>query len=154
MYPRSGGEKVYLEEAYRRPKAIATIMFATYTVTLGFTATGCISFAANILNAVHPGSDKSANEWEKRGIALSVITFVVLMHGLTPRAGVRIMNLLAWIKVVTLLFIIVSGWGVLSGRVKSVPDPQASFRHAFRGSKKEVNPYVTALFKVIFSFAG
>jgi hypothetical protein len=76
------------------------------------------------------------------------------MHGLTPRAGVRVMNMLACLKIVTLLFIIFSGWAVLSGKVKSVPDPGRSFRSAFKGSKTHVNPYALALFKVIFSFAG
>jgi hypothetical protein len=37
MFPRSGGEKVYLEAAYRRPRSLATVVFACYTVTLGFT---------------------------------------------------------------------------------------------------------------------
>jgi L-type amino acid transporter 9 len=37
MFPRSGGEKVYLEAAYRRPRSLATVVFACYTVVLGFT---------------------------------------------------------------------------------------------------------------------
>jgi hypothetical protein len=39
MIPRSGGEKVYLEAVYRRPKLLATIVFAVYSVFLGFTGT-------------------------------------------------------------------------------------------------------------------
>ena len=41
MIPRSGGEKVYLEAAYRRPKLLATTVFATWAVVLGFTAATC-----------------------------------------------------------------------------------------------------------------
>jgi len=37
MIPRSGGEKVYLEAAYKRPKLLATIVFAVQAVLLGFT---------------------------------------------------------------------------------------------------------------------
>src|ERR1700753_2394693 len=37
MFPRSGGEKVYPEAAYRRPRSLATVVFASYTVLLGFT---------------------------------------------------------------------------------------------------------------------
>ena len=42
MIPRSGGEKVYLEAVYKKPKFLATIIFATNAILLGFTAAGCI----------------------------------------------------------------------------------------------------------------
>jgi solute carrier family 7 (L-type amino acid transporter), member 9/15 len=42
MYPRSGGEKVYLEAVYRRPKYLATVIFAANAIILGFTAGNCI----------------------------------------------------------------------------------------------------------------
>jgi hypothetical protein len=45
MIPRSGGEKVYLEAIYRRPKYLATMIFAMNAILLGFTAAGCIVFA-------------------------------------------------------------------------------------------------------------
>lgn len=37
MIPRSGGEKVYLEAAYRRPKRLITTVFAVQAIALGFT---------------------------------------------------------------------------------------------------------------------
>lgn len=37
MIPRSGGEKVYLEAAYKRPKLLATVVFAFQVILLGFT---------------------------------------------------------------------------------------------------------------------
>lgn len=37
MMPRSGGEKVYLEAAYRSPKLLITVVFAVQAVALGFT---------------------------------------------------------------------------------------------------------------------
>lgn len=42
MMPRSGGEKVYLEAVYKKPKHLATIIFATNAILLGFTAANCI----------------------------------------------------------------------------------------------------------------
>ncbi|KAI9833347.1 MAG: hypothetical protein M1819_003742 [Sarea resinae] len=150
LFPRSGGEKVYLEAVYRRPKLLATVIFSVQAVLLGFTASGCIVFASNILLAAH----HTASEWEKRGIAIAVIVAVTLVHTFLPRIGVRIMNILGMIKVVILVFIIVTGWVVLSGRIHRIPDPNASFRHAFAGSAKSSNPYATALFKVLNSYAG
>lgn len=42
MFPRSGGEKVYLEAVYKKPKHLATVFFASNAILLGFTASGCI----------------------------------------------------------------------------------------------------------------
>lgn len=42
MFPRSGGEKVYLEAVYRRPKYLATVIFAANAIILGFSAANCI----------------------------------------------------------------------------------------------------------------
>ena len=39
MIPRSGGEKVYLEAAYQRPKLLATTVFAFQAILLGFSGT-------------------------------------------------------------------------------------------------------------------
>ena len=42
MFPRSGGEKVYLEAVYRRPKQLATVIFAVNAVMLNFSSGNCI----------------------------------------------------------------------------------------------------------------
>ena len=42
MFPRSGGEKVYLEAVYKKPKYLATVLFAANAILLGFTASSCI----------------------------------------------------------------------------------------------------------------
>lgn len=52
MFPRSGGEKVYLEAVYRKPTYLATVVFAANAILLGFTASGCIvSLAFNIIKS-------------------------------------------------------------------------------------------------------
>lgn len=149
MFPRSGGEKVYLEAVYRKPKYLATIVFATNAIILGFTASGCIVFASNILVA----AEQSAGRWNERGIALGVIFFVTLLHGLTPKTGVLIMNLLSIFKIVILLFVVITGWVVLSGKTR-VTDPHYNFRNAFAGSSTSSYEYATATFKVLNAYAG
>ncbi|RFU27127.1 hypothetical protein B7463_g9211, partial [Scytalidium lignicola] len=150
MFPRSGGEKVYLEAVYKRPKLFATVIFSTQAILLGFTASGCIVFASNILLA----AGHKVTDWNERGIALGVIVFVTFIHTFVPKTGVLIMNALSSIKLIILLFIVVTGWVILGGNVHSVPDPHASFRNGFANSVHSGGPYATALFKVINSYAG
>ncbi|KAJ5610870.1 hypothetical protein N7510_007589 [Penicillium lagena] len=150
MIPRSGGEKVYLEAVYRRPKLLITVVFATQAIALGFTASGCVVFASYVVVA----AGREASEWEERGVAIAVIVFITLMHTFLPKWGVRGMNVLGVFKIALLLFIVVTGWVVLSGRVSSVPDPYASFHNSFAGSATSSNPYAIALFKVLNSYTG
>jgi len=42
MYPRSGGEKVYMEVVYKKPKFLATVIFAANAILLEYTAANCI----------------------------------------------------------------------------------------------------------------
>ncbi|KAI0760733.1 amino acid transporter [Fomes fomentarius] len=149
MYPRSGGEKVYLEVVYKKPKYLVTVIFAVNAIVLGFTAAGCIVFAQNILVA----AGHTAERWVTRGIALGVIFFVTLLHGLTPRLGIWVMNGLSLFKIFILVFIVITGWAVLAGNTR-VQDPHANFRNAFAGSSHSSNDYATATFKVLNAYAG
>lgn len=97
------------------------------------------------------------------------------MHGFTPRFGVRLMNVISIFKVsdgdlalrcspvanldvlpqiIILLIVVVSGWVVLAGGVKSIPDPHRNFRNGFAGSSHSAYNYASALFKVLNSFTG
>ncbi|TBU22467.1 high affinity methionine permease [Dichomitus squalens] len=152
MFPRSGGEKVYLEAVYKKPRYLVTVIFAANAIILGFTAAGCIVMPDSILKA----AGHTADRWVTRGIALggkSIIGFVTILHGLTPRLGVWVMNGLSIFKIVILVFVVVTGWAVLAGNTP-VKDPHANFRNAFAGSSHSGNDYATAMFKVLNAYAG
>ncbi|KAH9836157.1 high affinity methionine permease [Rhodofomes roseus] len=149
MIPRSGGEKVYLEAAYKRPRHLATIVFATNAILLGFTAANCIVFASYVLEA----AGATVTRWNERGIALGVIFAVTLLHGFTPRTGIWLMNILSVFKIVILIFVVIAGWVVLSGRTH-IADPHANFRNAFAGSSHSSYDYATATFKVLNAYTG
>ncbi|KAI0063742.1 amino acid transporter [Artomyces pyxidatus] len=149
MFPRSGGEKVYLEVVYKKPKYLATVIFAANAIILGFSSSNCLVFAQNILvSAGH-----SADRWVVRGIALGVIFFTTFLHGFTPRLGVYLMNVLSVFKIFILIFIVIAGWVVLSGKTH-IEDPHVNFRDAFAGSSHSGNDYATATFKVLFAYSG
>lgn len=150
MFPRSGGEKVYLEAVYQRPRLLATVVFSTQAILLSFTASGCIIFAENILIA----ADHSVTEWGERGIAIAVIIVITCIHTFIPNLGVKMNNVLGLIKIVVLLFIVITGWVVLGGKVHKIQDPRASFRNSFTGSSSSGYDYATALFKVLNSYTG
>ncbi|KZW03342.1 amino acid transporter [Exidia glandulosa HHB12029] len=149
MWPRSGGEKVYLEAIYRKPRYLVTVIFAMNAILLGFTAAGCIVFANNILIV----AGHTATRWAARGIALAVIFFVTILHGFTPRLGIWLMNFLSVFKLIILIFVVITGWVVLSGKTH-IEDPHVNFRDAFAGSSHSGNDYATAMFKVLNAYAG
>jgi L-type amino acid transporter 9 len=42
MIPRSGGEKVYLEAMFRRPRNLATVIYATTVILLDISSGNCL----------------------------------------------------------------------------------------------------------------
>ncbi|KAG9318050.1 amino acid transporter [Chiua virens] len=131
------------------PKYLATVIYGAISILLGFEASGCIVFASNI--DVSAGT--VATTWSERGIAVGAISLVVLIHGLTPRIGVYIMNLLSIFKIIILLFVVITGWVVLSGSSRIV-DPGANFNDTFTGSSHNGSDYATGMFKVLFAYSG
>uniref|UniRef100_A0A0D2YGJ7 Low-affinity methionine permease n=1 Tax=Fusarium oxysporum (strain Fo5176) TaxID=660025 RepID=A0A0D2YGJ7_FUSOF len=115
MLPRSGGDKVYLEFAYRRPRLLASTLFAMYAVLLGFTASNCIIFS------------------------------------------VKIQDVLGWIKIGIIVFMILSGFYVVIFRPNTTSAPlthQLAWEHLWEETSWNWGVIATSLFKVFYSFAG
>lgn len=125
--PRSGGEKNYLERVYRKPKYLATSVFLSQMVLLGFSSGNSLAFGRYVLFA--SGGD-APDGWAARGIGVGCITFAVILHSTFPKWGMRLFDVLGVFKVVVLLFIIFSGFAALAGH-RRVPDPH-NFDHAVR----------------------
>ncbi|PHH67378.1 hypothetical protein CDD81_147 [Ophiocordyceps australis] len=154
--PRSGAEKNYLERAYRHPHYLASCMLAFQTILLGISSANCLSFGRYALSAAGRQSDG----WQARGIAVSSITFAVIMHTVLPKWGLRVLNLLGALKIVCLLLIIFSGFAALAGH-RHVPDPH-NFEHGFQASPDEspidaggrIYAYSNAMLNIIYSYQG
>lgn len=145
---RNGGEKNYLEYVYKKPKFLATAMFAAYAVLLGWAASNSVVFGQYILNA----ADVEVDRWNQRGIGLACVTAAFLIHGFALKWGLRLQNFLGVVKLVIIVFIVVTGWVALAGHTK-IETPH-NFTNAFEGTTGSGYGVVMALYNVIWSFIG
>uniref|UniRef100_A0A8H7K4X3 Nephrocystin 3-like N-terminal domain-containing protein n=1 Tax=Bionectria ochroleuca TaxID=29856 RepID=A0A8H7K4X3_BIOOC len=157
MLPRSGGEKVYLEFTYRHPRFLASTLVAIQAVLLGL-ASNCVVFSQYVLFALgidHP------SEVLRKGLAAGLLVFVTVTHGVFPKTGIRLQNILGWVKIAIVGFMILSGIYVLvfrpgtatTGSSPPVSD-QLSWDHVWEGSVWNWGTIATSFFKVLYSFAG
>lgn len=70
MLPRSGGDKVYLEFTYTRPRFLASTLVAVQAVLLGFTASNCVIFSQYTFFAF---DSEPGDAWRK-GLAVALLT--------------------------------------------------------------------------------
>ncbi|TGJ82923.1 hypothetical protein E0Z10_g5865 [Xylaria hypoxylon] len=158
MLPRSGGDKVYLEFTYKRPRFLASTLVATQAVLLGFTASNCVIFSQYVFFAfdVEP-----ADVWRK-GLAVALLTVITVIHGVWYRAGIRIQNFLGWLKVGLVVFMVLSAFYVVIFRPSHDgpgEEPTVSFGPEgwdglWEGSDWSFGTIATSLFKVFYSYAG
>ncbi|KAL2270446.1 hypothetical protein VTJ83DRAFT_2630 [Remersonia thermophila] len=157
--PRSGGEKVYLERVYRKPRYLATCIFAVQFVLFAISTGNSISFSSYLLRAAT--GDAQDGSWLNRGIAMAAITVVCLIHSLAPRWGIWLSNCLGAFKLVLLSLLVCTGFAALSGRME-VPDPEnfSSFHGpgwewtASADTAGAAGGYALALLQVLYSYSG
>ena len=145
---RNGGEKNYLEYVFKKPRFLVTAMFAAYVVLLGWAASNSVVFGEYILNA----ADVEVSRWNQRGIGLACLTTAFLVHSVALKWGLHLQNFLGVVKLVIIVFVVVSGWVALGGHMKI--DPPHNFRNAFEGTTGSGYGIVMALYNVIWSFIG
>jgi hypothetical protein len=153
MLPRSGGEKVYLEFVYRKPRFLASTLVATQAVLLGFTASNCIVFAQYTLYAF----DVEATDLRRKSLAVGLLTAITIVHGCFMKTGIFIQNFLGWIKVVLVIFMVFSSLFVVAFRDVKVDGMRSHFpagSDLWKGSDWSWGIITTSLFKVFYSFAG
>jgi hypothetical protein len=100
-------------------------------------------------------ADIEVDRWNQRGIGLACITSAFLIHGLALKWGIRLQNLLGFIKVIIILVIVVCGWVALAGHLKLPKGKKPhNFTNAFEGTTGSAYGVVTALYNVIWSYIG
>lgn len=153
MLPRSGGEKVYLEYTYRRPRFLASTLVAVQAVLLGFTASNCIIFGKYTLFAL--GIEPS--EIAQKTLAVGLLTAITIVHGCFLRTGILVQNILGWMKVVLIGFMFLTGLFVVLFREQSPSEAStgiASWDGLWEDSEWSWGIISTAIFKVSYSYAG
>ena len=159
MLPRSGGSKVYLEYTYRHPRFLASILVAASAVLLGFTATNCIVFAKYTLFAFGQAPD----DLSVKLLAIGLLTWITVVHSCFYRTGIWIQNVLGWLKIALVVFMIFTGLFVVIFRPQtSTAFPEQASREKavyawddlWTGSNWGLNNLSTSFFKVLYSYAG
>ncbi|KAK3368223.1 amino acid permease-domain-containing protein [Podospora didyma] len=160
--PRSGGEKVYLERVYQRPRYLATCIFAVQFVLFAISTGNSISFSSYLLRAITPEQESKDGTWLNKGVSIAAISGVCLIHSFTPRLGVWLSNGLGAFKLVLLSLVVCTGFAALAGRgVKESPRNFSTFHGPGsvnegkeEGTAGTTAGYALALLQVLYSYSG
>ncbi|KAK3682825.1 amino acid permease-domain-containing protein [Podospora appendiculata] len=146
---RSGSEVVYLEQAYPRPKWLFPTAFAFISVALSFSSGNAIVLSQYLFRI----NGHVPTAWELKGVALAGYTVATLAVSFNTRLSYLFSNGIGIVKVLTLIFVAITGLVVLGGNVKSIPDPKINFVNSFEGTATAYG-ITNALYRIIFSYAG
>lgn len=146
---RNGGDVAYLEEAYPRPKFLVPTVYAAISVSLSFTTSSALAFGQYVLNA----SEVETKTWYYRGIAIGALTLACFLVAVSTNLSLRLQNILGFIKVIFMMFIVILGWVILGGGTK-VADPTASFKNMWEGTTTDGYNITNSIIKVVFSYGG
>ncbi|KAK6198658.1 amino acid permease-domain-containing protein [Scheffersomyces amazonensis] len=146
---RSGGDVAYLEQAYPKPDFLVPTSYAAVSVVLSFSVSSAIAFGEFVLNA----SGTEVTTWKERGVGVAILTFAAILTIANSKWSLKLANLLGFVKMVTITFIIITGFVNLGGNTR-VAEPHAVFKDAWKGSTSDGNAIANAIIKVSFSYSG
>ncbi|KAK6189216.1 hypothetical protein LQW54_013498 [Pestalotiopsis sp. IQ-011] len=154
MLPRSGGEKVYLEFTYPRPRFLASTIVATQAILLGFTASNCIIFS----QYVHWALDLEPRDVSRKLLAAALMTVITIIHGCFYKTGIRIQNFLGWIKVGLVTFMVLAALYVVLFKPNQTKARQIQATERWDDLWKDTDwsfgTVATSLFKIFNSYTG
>jgi amino acid transporter len=128
---------------------------AVNAVLLGFTASNCIVFSQYVLFAFRIEPTPIL----QKALAVGLLTWITVVHGSFLRTGIFIQNVLGWVKVGLIVFMIATGVFVVLFRPETAGalDFKADSGHwdsIWKDSNWNWGIISTALFKVFYSYAG
>ncbi|KAG5752384.1 hypothetical protein H9Q72_013964 [Fusarium xylarioides] len=100
----------------------------------------CVSSNAIVLSRyLWRIAGKTPSDWEMKGVAIAAYTLAVICVIAHNKYSLWAVNVLGFFKIITLIFISITGFVVLGGNVSRIPDPNANFRNAFEGTTTNGN---------------
>ncbi|KAJ5589139.1 amino acid transporter [Penicillium hordei] len=158
MLPRSGGDKVYLEFTYRRPRWLMSTIIAARAVLQMMTANNCIIFGEYLVYGISPES----SDWARKVASLGLLLGCALIHGFFLRLGIQIQNTLGWCKIGLMVLVALTAMITVlyrsTGSSSQLPSdfvvasPQSP--GPWEGSNWGFEVLSLALFKVHYAYAG
>ena len=151
---------------YRRPRYLATSVFAVQFILFAVSTGNSISFSSYLLKSIDPSFDSRESSWSNRGVAAGAISAVCLIHSFTPKTGIWLSNGLGGFKIILLLLVVCTGFAALAGRAHvQLPDNFTRFDGAgsvWDNDEEGVVPatatraarYALALSQVLYSYGG
>jgi APA family basic amino acid/polyamine antiporter len=142
MYPRAGGDYVYLREAYHPLAGFLVGWLSFFVIFAGTIATLAIGFAEGLAQFV------ALSPAGKGAVAVALILVTSALNYLDIRTGARINNSMATIKLLTLIGLAVAGPLFGSGRLEN-------FTPLLAGAQEiPATAFGLALSPVLFSYLG
>ncbi|KLO05674.1 amino acid transporter [Schizopora paradoxa] len=151
--PRSGAEKNYLEFIYRKPKYLATCVYAFLTILIGWAAANGVIFGDYVVHAL----GLSVTLTNTRSIGVLALTSAFLIHATNLKFGLRLQNALGIFVLGVLFFIALAGILNLLGAPgfkQGDGGKNLQWDNLWTGTRLEANGFVIALYNVIWSFVG
>ena len=154
-----------LEYMFRKPKFLATSIYAAIFVFLGNTSGNGVVFGTKILQIMdYPDTVNIYDHrtgWRIKGLAVAAVTAACLLHGVWRAGGIWVQNTLAVVKMCILWFFIVAGLAAYSGKINSVQDPgrELSSSSSFKDidvftPNYGIHGWIATLSDVMFSYSG
>ncbi|KAH8115936.1 amino acid transporter [Phellopilus nigrolimitatus] len=150
--PRSGGEKNYLEFIFRRPKFLASCVYAIIAVLIGWAAAGAVVFGEYVVHALAI----PVTPTNTRLVGALALTAAFLLHSTHLKWGLRLQNALGFFILLVMVFIVLMGVLVLAlpGLAPVGRTDNLEWSKMWAGTRFEANAFVTALYSVSWSFVG
>lgn len=160
--PRSGGEKNFLEFMFpntglRLPHIRTTCSFAMMYILLYNLGGNAIAFALQAIKASgHYQGDEVPPRGAVLGIAIGVLTMIILLHTISRTGGILVNNAFAVIKVALLLTIFSLGIAKAAGAFGgSGGVPRKNFtQDVWLSQRSDVSSWSNAILLASFAIAG
>lgn len=153
--PRSGGRKVFLETAYRRPKLMMSVTIACFSISSGMCLAGSIVFGKYFLKMLNFDKDVYNAGNTSKYVSLGIIALAVVIHGISVRVGIKIQNAFGLMKMALIVLMCLTGTYAIFFYKPVAPTqwdrPTFSFNE---NSVLSINSLASAFISAFFCFSG